>query len=271
MNRDGKGASKGGERGSKQPTAKEVFGERADRYAELDVFSQEKYYLPLIDFAAPRPQDRVLDLASGTGLLALLMAGRVKEVTGCDVTPEMLDKARDLARKAGRDNIRFVEAEASHLPFEDGAFDLVTCRTAFHHFPEPRRALAEMHRVLAPGGRFVIADVTGSYGPGQDRGAREHLEKLIDPSHVLAYTAGELTGMLEDAGFKVEKIQVPKSKPLPVEIILRLEQIEDSELKDEITSFLKAHANEDLGGLEIGEAGGSFSLTWKLVMIAAVK
>lgn len=261
----------GAKRRARAVSAKEIFGERAGRYEELDVFSQEKYYQPLIDFAGPRPDDRVLDLATGTGLLALLLARRAKEVTGSDVTPEMLERAVDRAKKGGQENIRFVEAEASSLPFPDASFDLVVCRTAFHHFPEPKKALTEIYRVLGPGGRLVLADVVGAYGPGQDRAAREYLEKLIDPSHVLAYTEGEFTAMLEEAGFNVEQSQVPESKALPVEIILGLEKIEDFELKTEITSFLNVHANTDLGGLEITESGGRFVLKWPLIFIAAAK
>lgn len=253
------------------PSAKEVFGERADRYGEMEVFSEEKYYLPLVEFAAPQPDDRVLDLATGTGLLALLMSRRAREVTGCDVTPEMLEKARARVSEGGQGNIRFVEAEAATLPFPDDSFDLVTCRAAFHHFPDPRAALAELFRVLAPGGRVVIADVVGYYGPGQERHIRERLEKLLDPSHILAYTAEEFAEMFAESGFEVGRRLEPETQPLPLEIILGLEKLNDPEAKAAIESILKAGAGSDLGGVEVFVVDGTFALRWHLLFIAASK
>jgi ubiquinone/menaquinone biosynthesis C-methylase UbiE len=271
MKEKGKNGPRPDKRADGAPSASEVFGARADRYDELEVFSEEKYYQPLVDFAAPGPTDRALDLATGSGLLALILAQTARQVTGSDVTSQMLDKARARTRAAGQGNVSFVEAEASNLPFTAGAFDLVTCRMALHHFPEPRKAFAEAYRVLAPGGRLVIADVVGDYEHGQDRALREHLEKLFDPSHILVYTRTELDAMLREAGFETVRQAEPAVTPLQLELILKLENIADAETRNEIANLLKAHLGSDLGGLEVVKARGGIALKWSIVFIAAVK
>lgn len=112
------------------------------------------------DKAGLRPGHRVLDVACGTGLPALVAARRVApggQVTGIDLAPEMLAAARRRARADGLDNIEFVEMDAERLQFRDDSFDAVTCATALMFFPDAVGALREMRRVLRPGGRLAIA------------------------------------------------------------------------------------------------------------------
>jgi ubiquinone/menaquinone biosynthesis C-methylase UbiE len=101
---------------------------------------------------------RVLDVGSGTGffILNLWLAGFVGEAHACDISPGMLAACADSARRVGCDiSLRTGDAEA--LPYEDGAFDLVIGHAFLHHLPEPEVALAEIHRVLAPGGAILLA------------------------------------------------------------------------------------------------------------------
>lgn len=248
----------------------EHFGAKAGRYAELDVFSREEFYQPLFDAAAPAARERALDLACGTGLMALMLARVVDDAAGCDVTAEMLRRAEAAAAAAGVENISFVEAEASRLPFEDASFDLVTSRTAFHHFPEPRQALAEVVRVLKPGGRFVIEDVFGPEDPALSA-AREEIEKAMDPFHVRAYCIGELKAMLAEAGLIVRSDSHPETGHLPLEIILKLENIEDAAGREQLETLLRANLNRDLIGFRVDEMDGKLMLKWETVIILAVK
>src|SRR5216684_3126222 len=104
---------------------------------------------------------RVLDLGAGTdSLVAAQMVGPEGRVTGIDMTPEMLAKARVAAAEMGVANVEFVEAEAERLPFPDESFDVVISNGVIDLVPDKDAVFAELFRVVAPGGRIQIADVT---------------------------------------------------------------------------------------------------------------
>ena len=105
----------------------------------------------------------MLDLGSGAGtdsLVAAQMVGPDGSVTGIDMTPQMLAKARAAADEMGLPNVGFVEAEAERLPFPDESFDVVVSNGVIDLIPDKDAVFAELFRVLASGGRLQIADVT---------------------------------------------------------------------------------------------------------------
>ena len=107
--------------------------------------------------------ERVLDLGCGAGtdsLVAAQMVGAEGRVTGIDMTPEMLAKARAAAAEIGAGNVDFVEGEIEALPFADQTFDVVISNGVVDLVPDKDAVFAEIHRVLAPGGRIQIADVS---------------------------------------------------------------------------------------------------------------
>ena len=107
--------------------------------------------------------ERVLDLGSGAGtdsLVAAQMVGEQGHVSGIDMTPAMLAKARAAAAAMGVRNVEFVESEAERLPFADESFDVVISNGVIDLIPDKDAVFAELHRVLVPGGRMQIADVT---------------------------------------------------------------------------------------------------------------
>jgi SAM-dependent methyltransferase len=120
------------------------------------------------------PGEQVLDLGSGAGtdsLVAAQMVGAGGAVTGIDMTPEMVAKARASADGMGLENVSFTEAEAERLPFASASFDVVISNGVIDLIPDKDLVFAELYRVLVPGGRIQIADVT-IQRPVSDEGKR---------------------------------------------------------------------------------------------------
>jgi len=118
------------------------------------------------DLAGVGPGSRVLDLATGTGDLALELARRVRpggEVIGADFSERMLDRAREKAQHAadgGAVRPRFEWADAMALPYPDDCFDAATVAFGARNFDDLGRGLSEMARVVRPGGRTVVLEIT---------------------------------------------------------------------------------------------------------------
>ncbi len=147
------------------PKVREMFSLLAGRYDLVnDVMSaglHRKWKKDTVRLAISgrRGPLRVLDLCCGTGDLAFLAedAGRDARVTGADFTLPMLLVATR-RRAEGRRRSRFVQADALRLPFRNGIFDAITIGYGLRNIADPERALAEMRRLLAPGGRVVVLD-----------------------------------------------------------------------------------------------------------------
>jgi ubiquinone/menaquinone biosynthesis C-methylase UbiE len=143
----------------------------------------------LVDSSNVSTRETVLDVASGPGLVVRAFAGAASHVTGIDVTPAMIVRARELV--VGLPNVTLDLGDVNALPYRGGEFDVVVTRFAFHHFVDPRAVLGEMKRVCRPGGRVVVCDLLGSEDPNK-AAAFHDLEMVRDPSHVRAWRLGEL-------------------------------------------------------------------------------
>lgn len=165
-------------------------------------FSQMQNHSPELLLAASGvvPEDTVLDVACGPGLMACAFAKVARHVTGIDLTPAMIEQAKVLQQTHGLTNLTWHLGDVQPLPFNNASFSLVFTRYSFHHFLDPKAVLAEMVRVCSPGGRVVVVDVFTS-NPEQAE-AYNRLEKMRDPSHVRALAVEELTDLFLGTGFR---------------------------------------------------------------------
>jgi SAM-dependent methyltransferase len=111
----------------------------------------------LVKFAGLRPGERVLDVGTGTGVVAITAARSGAQVSGLDLTPALLEQARENSRIAGTKNISWTEGDAENLPFPDASFDMVLSQFGHMFAPRPGLAVSEIRRVLKTGGRFAFA------------------------------------------------------------------------------------------------------------------
>jgi SAM-dependent methyltransferase len=190
----------------------EQFGANAAAYVNSPTHARGASLPRLVERVAPRPDWRVLDVATAAGHTALVFAPHVAAVVGLDLTPQMLPLAVGLAAERGTTNVTFTVGDVAELPFGSAAFDAVTCRIAPHHFADVGRFIAEAARVLRPGGVLAVVDnvVPGSRLRGkkadQQRQAGAYVnafEKLRDPSHVRCLSVEEWLDLLAAAGLAV--------------------------------------------------------------------
>ena len=115
----------------------------------------------------------------------------------------MVYEAHALARTLGHHNTAFCQADAEALPFRHDVCDLVTCKLAFHYFPHPQLALAEMVRVATHEARVVFIDRVSPEDPEQ-HAYQNRLEKLRAPSKTYVYSESQLVGALEGIGLVID-------------------------------------------------------------------
>ena len=150
---------------SHQDRILDQFTRQALPFSEAPAMADAEAIDRLIAVAGAGADSICLDVACGPGLVALRLAGRAGAVTGIDATPAMIERARELAAARGILNVDWRVGSAYELPFPDAAFDVATCRFAFHHLEDPACALREMIRVVRPGGSIVVCDSVASDDP----------------------------------------------------------------------------------------------------------
>jgi ubiquinone/menaquinone biosynthesis C-methylase UbiE/extradiol dioxygenase family protein len=181
-----------------------AFGAAAESYVTSERHRSGDDLALLVEWAQPVPSDRALDISTGGGHTARAVAPHVSSVAVTDLTPRMLATARAFLAEQGVTNATYVIADAERLPFLDASFDLVTVRIAPHHYADAPRAMREMARVLAPGGRLLFIDNIAPEDTELDQ-IMNDWERRRDPSHVRAYTETEWRSLLAEAGLSVTR------------------------------------------------------------------
>lgn len=145
---------------SRTAKVRRMWDALAPRYDRTMRLTERWWFTGGRAWACSRAAGDVLEVAVGTGLnLAHYPPGL--RLTGIDLSPQMLSVARQRAAQLGVD-VSLREADAQALPFDDGSFDTVVCTLALCGIPDDRAAIAEMKRVLRPGGRLLLLDHVGS-------------------------------------------------------------------------------------------------------------
>jgi len=175
----------------------EQFTRQATPFAEKPEHRDAAIMERLIRFSGVQDDDTVLDVACGPGLLACAFAAVARSVTGIDLTPAMIEKAREWQRAQNRANVAWDLGDSTALPYPDGVFSMVITRYSFHHFPNPLKAWKEMVRVCRKGGTVIVVDVAL---PSEKAAAYDRFETLRDPSHARALTLTEFPEMARQIG-----------------------------------------------------------------------
>ncbi len=179
------------------------FTRQATPFATAPGIQDAEALALIVAFSGAGPDDTVLDVACGPGIVVCAFARTVRHATGIDVTPAMLDQARALQRERGLTNVTWQQGDVLPLPHPDASFSIVVSRFAFHHFLEPGRVLAEMRRACAPGGTVMVVDAA----PAPDKAdAFNRMEKLRDPSHTRALPLDEHVRLFRDAGLPEPRV-----------------------------------------------------------------
>lgn len=150
-------------------------------------------------FVAPRGDERALDVGTGAGALALALAPLVRQVVGIDPVPELLALARERARDAA--NVELLEGDGTQLPFASGSFDLAGTLRTLHHVEAPERVIAELARVVRPGGRVLVVDQLAPEDPAE-AAALHAFERARDDSHARLLSDTELRALFAANGLE---------------------------------------------------------------------
>ncbi len=242
------------------------FTRQAVPFATAAAIRNEEALSRIVQMASAGPDDTVLDVACGPGLLACAFARVARHVTGIDLTPAMLDQARALQRQQGLENLTWQEGDVLPLPYGDSSFSIVSSRFAFHHFLDPLAVLKEMRRVCRPGGRVVVADSA----PATDKAdAFNRMERLRDPSHVRALSPEELFALFANAGLPVPRVQ-PDLLPGDVESLLARSFPREGDA-DRIRKIFAESIDEDTLGMATVRRDEKICFSFPTLILASVR
>jgi ubiquinone/menaquinone biosynthesis C-methylase UbiE len=248
---------------------RQQFTKQADAYASNPTIIDSDWSARLVASIRPTSDDRVLEVATGPGYVALAFAAVAFEVVGVDLTDAPLAIARKNQSDRRLTNVSFRQADAKALPWPDESFDVVVCRLAYHHFESPTRVLSEMARVCRSGGKVAVEDMIASEQPVRAE-YYNHWERLRDPSHVDALSLGQLVALNRDAELEIDTLQW-EERTQDVERWLRTtETAHDTAL--EVRRLIQEDASRQISGTPIfDDQDGRLCFKHRMVTIVGRK
>ncbi|MCX9011675.1 MAG: methyltransferase domain-containing protein [Candidatus Methanoperedens sp.] len=247
-------------------SAKEQFGRQAEAYSKGNIFVDGVHLSEVVKRSGATREHKVLDVATGAGFLALEFAKFSDSVIGADLTRNMLIHACEKLAKSGHANAGFLLSDVESLPFGDESFDIVSCRFAFHHFPDPEKALLEIKRVCKTYGRIVLVDGVSFEDSGKSL-FHNHIEKIRDPSHVRIYALSEIKRMLDSTGATIADIQ-HWDIPQDFEDWMRRAGADRAKMKA-IEGLMRQSMEGDSTGLRVRIEDGRLGFTYDTVILVA--
>jgi len=242
------------------------FTRQAAPFSAAAMIKDQAVLRLIVEAASPRPDDTVLDVACGPGLVVCAFAPHLRLATGIDLTPAMLEEARKAVAQRRLRNVALDGGDVYALPYDDGSFSIVIAGYAFHHLLNPLAALQEMARVCAPGGRILVID---AYAPEDPTQAAEYnrIERLRDPSHARALSLPELANLFSRCGLGQPCIT---RYELPVELKdLLARAFPNPGDQAEIAAVFTAAAVDGRLGIPVRQEGEAIHIAYQAAIFAA--
>ncbi len=245
------------------------FGRLARAYGASRTHAQPGALASAASMLSDRRYRTAVDIGAGPGFTAFAVADHCDRVIATDVTPEMLEQARSLRVERGAPQTELMLTAAESLPCRDGSLDLITCRTAAHHFLSVDAWLREVHRALAPGGELILIDTISPEDPEATAWMHD-IEVWRDPSHVRNLAEAEWVGAMERAELSIAQTDLSRvdleypdwteRAGMPEEEAVRLEQA----LKDAPMAAAQAFGITP-------RMNGTIGFYWPILSVKAVK
>ena len=249
-----------------QDLIRDQFTRQATVFSTAAPITDERALQMIVGAAQPGPDDIVLDVACGGGIVVCAFAPHVRHATGIDVTPAMLERARVLAAEKGTLNVSWRLGDVTSLPYDDGSFTIVVTRYAFHHFLDPLAVLREMVRVCAPGGRIVVTDTCASEDPAK-AAEFNRLEKLRDSSHARNLFLSELKALFAKVGLPPPRVTSYELRGEVSSLLARSFPNPGDDIK--IVEMFKASAVDDRLGVPVQVDGEKIHYAYPVSILAA--
>jgi SAM-dependent methyltransferase len=220
-------------------TADSQFAKNAEKYRDAPLFAEGEDLGLMVNSIRLSGTETVLDIGAGAGHTALAFAPHVQFCYGVDVTEEMVQVANQFAADKGVRNAQFQVGDVAELPYDDASFDIVTCRFAAHHFTDVEQAIAEIARVLKPGGTFQLVDHYAPESQALDAFVNA-LDRMRDPSHVRESTLSQWQAFFARHGLAYDEVS---RWDLPLDFENWVERAGvTQEMRQKLVSFLQSAA-----------------------------